>query len=336
MHHEAKFWRPLDNQQVRCLLCPHQCTIPSGRRGICGVRENKQGKLISLIYGSCSSIADDPIEKKPLYHFYPGSLVLSLGSVGCTMKCAHCQNASISTAQPYHFPFRELTPEQTVAIAQEHNCRGIAWTYNEPTIWHEYAYDTMKYAKRQGLATVYVTNGYINEDPLRELSPYLDAMNIDVKAFTESFYHKICTARLEPVLNTCELAKNLGIHVELTYLVIPGYNDTLDEINKFCRWVLEKLGRETPVHFTRFHPDHQMTNLPATPKETMITIYSHAQNQGLLYAYLGNIAHGSYENTRCPICHKTVIERHGFSIQLTGVNNKRCMYCGTILPIISD
>ncbi len=336
MNREARFWQPLDKSKVQCLLCPHRCKIDTGKRGICGVRENKEGKLFSLIYGSCSSIADDPIEKKPLYHFYPGSLVLSLGSVGCTMRCAHCQNYSISTAQPDAYVFQELSPEETVALAQEHGCRGIAWTYNEPTIWHEYAFDTMKRAHQQGLYTVYVTNGYINEEPLRELAPFLDAMNIDVKGFTDSFYENVCKAKLEPVLKTCELAKHLGIHIEITYLVIPGKNDTFEEIKQFCSWVVEQLGKETPVHFTRFHPDHHMTTVPPTPKETLLSIYSLAQAKGLLYPYLGNIAHGNYDNTICPICRRVVVERHGFSTYVTGVKDERCTYCGATLPIISD
>jgi pyruvate formate lyase activating enzyme len=336
MKKEARFWQPLENNKVQCLLCPHTCKINTNKRGICGVRENEDGKLVSLISGSCSSIADDPIEKKPLYHFYPGSLVLSLGSVGCTFRCAHCQNYSISTATPDEGYLQEVSPEDSVVLAKDHGCRGIAWTYNEPTIWHEYAFDTMQRAKKEGLYTVYVTNGYINEAPLKELSLYLDAMNIDVKAFTESFYKNICKARLEPVLRTCEQAKQLGIHLELTYLVIPGKNDTMDEIHRFCEWVVEKLGKDTPVHFSRFHPEYNLSDIPPTSKESLLQIFKIAQTTGLLYPYLGNIAHGDYDNTLCPVCKKVVIERHGFSAALKGLKEKNCRFCGTRLPIITD
>ncbi|MEW6070463.1 MAG: AmmeMemoRadiSam system radical SAM enzyme, partial [Candidatus Thermoplasmatota archaeon] len=210
---EALFWEKKSDNKVQCLLCPHKCSISEGKRGICGVRENKDGKLYSLIYGLASSVCPDPIEKKPLYHFYPATSVLSFGTVGCNFKCRHCQNWSISQATPesYGFGLEKITGEEILRLAKRYDCKGVAWTYNEPAIWYEFTYDCSKLAKQNGLYTVYVTNGYINEEPLRELSKYLDAMNIDTKAFKEDFYKDICSAKLEPVLRTCELAKELGI-----------------------------------------------------------------------------------------------------------------------------
>jgi pyruvate formate lyase activating enzyme len=247
-------------------------------------------------------VAADPIEKKPLYHFYPGTNAFSLGTVGCNLKCEHCQNYSISTASSEYFYIREIMPKQAVELAREQGCQGIAWTYNEPTIWHEYSFDSAKLAKKAGLYTVYVSNGYINEEPLKDIAPFLDAMNVDVKAFNEGFYKKICKARLEPVLQTCERAKELNIHLEVTYLVISGYNDSIDEVRRFCSWVVEKLGSSTPVHFSRFHPDYKMTNISMTPIETLLKTYDTAKETGILYPYLGNVPHGGYENTVCPSC----------------------------------
>ena len=336
MKKEAKFWKPLKDSLVQCLLCPHHCTIAPDKHGICGVRKNENGKMFSLIYGSVSSVADDPIEKKPLYHFYPGSLVLSFGSVGCTFRCDHCQNYSISMANPESFNFQEIPPESVVALAKSHGCRGVAWTYNEPTIWHEYTLDTAKLVKKAGLYTVYVTNGYIEEDPLKEIAQYLDAMNIDVKAFHEDFYKKICKARLAPVLQTCEQAKHLGIHLELTYLVIPGFNDAFDEITGFCQWVKEKLGADTPVHFSRFHPEYKMSNTPETPTSTLLGAYAKAKDAGLQYVYLGNIPHGNYDNTVCPSCGSLLVERLGFSAYLRGITKGKCSRCGAAIPLIMD
>jgi pyruvate formate lyase activating enzyme len=291
--------------------------------------------LYSLIYGSASSLAADPIEKKPLYHFYPGTYAFSMGTVGCNFKCSHCQNYSISTADPDSYYLREITPEDVVKIAKEYGCQGVSYTYNEPTIWHEFCLDSAKLVKKAGLYTCYVTNGYITEEPLRELSSCLDAMNIDVKAFTDDFYRKICKAHLEPVLKTCELAKDLNIHIELTYLVIPGYNDSLDEIKAFCKWVVEKLDNNIPVHFSRFHPDHNMIKVPITPMETLQKIYHTAKETGILYTYLGNVIHGNYENTSCPKCGNFCIKRIGYSIITDGFKDGKCTRCGYALPIIN-
>jgi len=237
MKKEASFWNKIKGKKIQCKLCPHNCIIPDGKVGICGVRKNENGILYSMIYGSASSLGSDPIEKKPLYHFYPGTYAFSMGTVGCNFKCIYCQNYSISTANSSFTYIREITPQQVVKSAREYGCQGVSYTYNEPTIWHEFTLESAKLVKKEGIYTCYVTNGFINEEPLKELSKYLDAMNIDVKSFSDDFYKKMCKAKLQPVLNTCEIAKELGIHIELTYLVIPTYNDSISEIENFCNWI---------------------------------------------------------------------------------------------------
>lgn len=336
MKKEASFWKKLENKKVQCNLCSHNCKISKDKTGICGVRKNEEGKLFTLIYGSCSSLAADPIEKKPLYHFYPGTNAFSMGTVGCNFKCDHCQNYSISTANPKLSYLKEITPEQVVELTKEYSCQGVSYTYNEPTIWHEFCFDSAKLVKKAGLYTCYVSNGYIGEDALKEISSYLDAMNIDVKAFNNDFYKKICKARLDPVLKTCELAKELGIHIELTYLVIPGYNDSIDEVKSFCKWIVETLNSYTPVHFSCFHPDHNMTDVPRTPMETLLKIYDVAKEVGILFPYIGNVIPGDYENTICPSCGVICIRRAGYSINFDGIIEDKCIKCGSTLHIIPN
>jgi pyruvate formate lyase activating enzyme len=336
MEKTAAFSTALQDTKVQCMLCAHHCSIGEGKTGICGVRKNKNGHLVSLIYGTCSSITPDPIEKKPLYHFHPGTRVFSLGTIGCNFRCSHCQNYSISTADMSYPYLKEVSPEEAVELAEHQGCQGMAWTYNEPTIWHEFSFDCAKLAKQHDLYTVYVTNGYIEENPLRELSPVLDAMNVDVKAFNEKFYKNVCKAQLQPVLRTCEQAKNLGIHLELTYLVIPGLNDTEKELQGFCQWVLDKLGADTPVHFSRFHPDYQMMDVPMTPTSTLLSIYELAKKCGLRYPYLGNMPQGDYEHTRCPSCGNLCIYRQGFAVTVMGIHQGTCSKCGKPLPVVTD
>lgn len=334
MKREASFWIKLKNGQIQCFLCSHKCKIDFDKYGVCGVRKNINGKLFSLIYGKSSSLASDPIEKKPLYHFHPGSRAFSLGTIGCNFKCSHCQNYSISTADLSYQYLRDITPEESVNQAIENDCKVIAWTYNEPTIWYEFTYDSAKIAKKEGLFTVYVTNGYIGGEALNEISPYLDAMNIDVKAFNDDFYRKICKARLKPVLDTCERAKRLGIHIEITYLVIPGKNDNELEIRNFCKWIVDKLGNDTPVHFSRFHPDYMMKDSSVTPQQTLFLIYDIAKESGLQYPYLGNISSGKHEQTLCPNCGNILIERNGFNVNLKGLDGVKCAKCNANIPVI--
>jgi len=330
----AKFWEKKDSV-VRCRLCPHNCIIREGKRGVCKVRENRNGKLYTLVYASCSSANVDPIEKKPLFHFYPGSLVYSLSTVGCNLKCLHCQNYAISQITPEEAFLIELPPEKAVGEALK-TSDGIAFTYNEPTIWWEYAYDTSKLAKKHGLYTVFVTNGYINEEPLKEIAPYLDAANVDIKSMDDEFYRRITRARLQPVLQAAKLYKELGIHLEMTYLIIPTKNDAEWQIKKFIEWVLNEFGDEQVVHFTAFYPTYKMMHIPPTPLKTLVKAYEMAKQHGLKYVYLGNVPHGEYENTYCPKCGNLLIERHGFHARIVGLKNGKCSKCGAKIPVIMD
>lgn len=332
--HEARFWKPGADGAVDCGLCPHHCHIADGRRGICGVRENDAGRLYSLIYGRVSSMHVDPMEKKPLFHYRPGEAVLSMGSVGCNFRCLHCQNFTISQAAPSDGYLESFTPNDIARLAKENGCRTVAFTYNEPTIWHEFTFDTARDLKGQGIASVYVSNGFIEEAPLREIAPYLDAMNIDVKGFTDQFYKKVCKAPLQPVLRATKLAVELGVHMELTYLIIPGKNDDPGEMRAFCQWVAKELRPEVPVHFTRFHPDYMMTDVPPTPVRTMELAQRIGKEEGLEFIYLGNLGTAEGESTRCPKCSTLLVRRYGYSVDRSALTGPSCPKCGTALNMV--
>ena len=320
------------NAKVRCNVCAHQCLIPEDGFGICRTRQNRAGKLYTLIYAEASSFNADPVEKKPLYHFYPGSYVFSLGTISCNFHCKHCQNWSISTARPGDIQTFTISPEEAVRRAKQAHCNGIAWTYNEPTIWFEYTYDCAKLAKAEGLYTVYVTNGYISEEALNEIAPFLDAVNVDVKAFSDSFYKRVCGARLEPVLETCKRVLDKQIHLELTYLIIPGYNDTREEIRQFADWVA-RLSTAIPLHFSRFYPAHLMLDVPPTRTETLEMAHELAKDAGIEYVYLGNIPGHQYENTYCPGCGELLILRMDYRVKRR-IRSPRCPACGRDINII--
>ncbi|WP_455393175.1 AmmeMemoRadiSam system radical SAM enzyme [[Eubacterium] cellulosolvens] len=325
---EAMFWEPKPNKAVKCKLCAHNCKINEGKAGICQVRENKGGKLYTRVYGLVSPGVVDPIEKKPLYNFHPGSRVYSFGTVSCNFKCDNCQNWHISQVNAKEIKVEPVTPETAVGLAKQYNCKGIAWTYNEPTIWFEYTYDGSKFAKKNGLYSVYVTNGFINPEPLKKISPYLDALNIDVKSFNEDFYRKICKGKLTPVMKTAELAVKLKKHVEITNLVIPTLNDDPDELRGLVTWVHDKLGPDVPMHFSRFHPDNRLKNIPITPEKTLVKAYEIAKDVGLNYVYLGNIYHPRYGNTYCPKCNHLVIRRGSiFGTKDIDLINGKCGKC---------
>ncbi len=329
---EAMFYKRL-NGKVECLLCPRHCIIPEGKVGFCRNRKNINGKLYAIGYGKVCSLAIDPIEKKPLYHFYPGSKVLSLAIAGCNFRCLHCQNWEVSQASPLEVPYRELSPEEVVYIAKNYNSPGVCYTYTEPTVYYEFMYDTAKIARENGLFNVMVTNGYIEENPLKSLP--MDAMNIDIKG-NEEFYKKICGAELEPVLRTCKLAKKLGIWVEITNLIVPGYNDNLEDILFIIEFVRDELGKETPLHFTRFHPDYKLLDVPPTPVEILEKARDLALQMGLKYVYIGNVPGHEGENTYCPKCGALLIKRDIFSIDIVNLDlkNKICLVCGEKIDII--
>ena len=315
-----------------CKLCPKLCTIREDRTGFCRARKNIGGTLYTLNYGECSSHALDPIEKKPLYHFYPGTKVLSLGTFGCNLRCGFCQNWSIAHGDPHTV---KVTPEQVVSLARqqaaEGDCIGLAYTYSEPLMWYEFVLDTAKLVHAAGLKNVLVTNGYIMETPLKELLPYIDAMNIDVKGFTEDYYHKTCVGDLSPVLRTVEAAVSQNCHVELTTLLITGLNDTQEEINNLVDWVAG-LDKNIPLHFSRYFPNYRM-ELPATSLDTLKMACDTAK-QKLAYVYAGNAPELGLSNTSCPKCGKILINRSGYSIKIEGLKDGSCRQCGEKTSVI--
>ncbi|WMW24736.1 AmmeMemoRadiSam system radical SAM enzyme [Methanolobus sediminis] len=334
---EAMLYEKLDDGKVRCKLCAHRCRISPGKRGFCAVRENRDGTLYTLNYNVVSSEALDPIEKKPLYHFYPGTMVYSLGTIGCNFRCKHCQNWTISQISIDEANAIEISPETAVRRAVASGARSIAWTYNEPTIWFEYTYDCAKLAKEEGLGTVYVTNGYITPEALETIAPYLDAFRVDIKAFTEDFYRDIASAKLAPVLESAKLARELGMHVEVVNLIIPTLNDSESEIREMSKWIYENLGGDTPVHFTRFHPYYKLQNIHSTPLEALEMAYSIAREEGIKYVYVGNVSGNEHEHTFCPECGELLIKRGMFGVESYGLTDRRtCPRCGSPISVVSD
>jgi pyruvate formate lyase activating enzyme len=330
---EALYWTPGESERVTCGLCGHGCVIPDGGHGLCRVRENRGGKLWATTYGRYSSVSPDPIEKKPLYHFMPGTRSLSFGSVGCNLRCQFCQNYEISNEWSLALT-REVKAETIPGMARKQGCDSVSWTYNEPTMWYEFTLDASRLLRKAGIPTVYVTNGYIAEAPLRELSGCLDAMNIDVKAFTEEFYTTLTNGSLRKVMETCALAKELGIWIELTNLIIPTRNDDLGDIRRFARWVADGLGPEVPVHFSRFHPDYKMLDLRPTPVETLLKAHAIAREEGLRYVYVGNVPHAEQENTHCHECGHTLIARMGYSVSNNLKKGDACPKCGARAAVV--
>lgn len=331
---EARQYIRKENKTVQCSLCSHRCTIAEGKHGICGVRQNEGGTLYATSYGLVSAEAVDPIEKKPLFHFLPGTLSYSLGGIGCNFRCEHCQNWQISQVDRTSARLVSISPKEGVARALASGSASISWTYNEPTIWHEYTLDMGTLARSQSLGTCYVTNGYITEEALRELAQMLLAFRVDLKAFTDDFYRKVCGARLQPVLDAAVLARELGMHIETVTLVIPGLNDTMEEQESLIRWVIENLGPGTPMHFSAFHPDYRMTDRGGTPAALLEKICTRAKELGLLFPYVGNVGHTRFENTYCPACGALLIERRGYSSRIMGLDDRQCTNCGETIGIV--
>lgn len=334
---EALLYEKLEKNKVRCNLCYKRCILKEGQIGLCGVRKNEGGKLYTLIYGVVSSIALDPIEKKPLFHFHPKSLALSLGTWGCNFRCVHCQNWEISyeklTDETLSMS-KFISPEELIRIARRYNAHGIAFTYNEPTIWFEYTLDGSKLAKKNGLYAVYVTNGSITSEGLQLISQYLDAMSIDIKSFWESSFKKITgTKGINKVLERAIEAKEMGIHVEIVTNVIPGINDSTKEMEELALWIRDNLGKKTPWHITRFYPYLKLSHLPPTPVKTLEKIREIGEKVGLQFVYIGNVFGHPYENTYCPKCKSLVIRRLGYEISEYHVKNGKCEFCGENLNI---
>lgn len=330
---EAWLYERLDGGRVRCHLCAHRCRIAEGEVGICGVRQNREGVLYSLVYAQPISQAVDPIEKKPLFHFYPGTTSYSVATVGCNFRCRFCQNADISQMprDQGRIVGRHVPPKDIVEDALATGCRSVSYTYTEPTVFFEYTRDIAVLARRAGLANNYVTNGYMTAEMLEAFYPYLDAANVDLKAFRDEFYRQQCGARLQPVLDTLRLMKQHGIWVEVTTLVIPGLNDDPGELRELAGFIAQELGVDTPWHVSRFHPMYRMLDRGSTPVQTLERAWAIGKEVGLRYVYIGNVLGAREESTFCWNCGKRVIGRFGFSVRERHVRDGKCEFCGAAI-----
>ena len=330
--HEARWWEPEDKGKVHCYLCPRHCHIGEGQSGFCFIRANQGGKLYSLGYAHPAALQIDPIEKKPLNHFLPGTRVFSMGTAGCNMGCFFCQNWDISKSRADQVRSSHVPPEDVVALAIENGCPSIAFTYNEPTIWGEYVIDICRAAKEYGLKTVMVSNGYITREAFHDVYDHIDAANIDLKAFTENFYGRITLTHLQPVLDTLQWLKNeTNVWFEITNLMIPGLNDAPSETHGLVDWVLEHLGPDVPLHFTAFHPDFKLRDRAGTPPETLHAARAIALEAGLHYVYEGNI-YSDGGNTSCPTCNTLLIRRSWHDVRKNNLKNGCCPNCGLAIP----
>ncbi len=330
---EAMFYKNLEKMKVQCNLCPNNCIILHGKRGICNVRENKAGVLYTTVYGLPCTAGTDPIEKKPLFHFLPGTNTFSIATQGCNLHCMWCQNWKISQRGPEEVDCFEMSPEQIIKAAKKAKCKSISYTYVEPSIFYEYMLDTAKLAKAAGLKNIMITNGYINKEPAKELFKYIDACNIDLKGFTEEIYKKYCSGKLKPVLETMILAKKMKVWLELTTLILPKINDSDDDIRDECKWIKKELGANTPIHFSRFFPYYKMTHLPPTEPETLKRAYEIAKETGLKYVYVGNIQLEGTEDTFCSKCNTKLIDRNEFfTVSSNKIKAGKCPKCKTVIP----
>ena len=332
---EGILYDKLSGSRVRCHVCLWRCLIGPGKLGVCRMRQNKDGALYTLNYARVSSAAVDPIEKKPLFHFYPGSLVFSLGSWGCNFHCVHCQNWEISCTElpEGEQAVQEMSPEQAIALTKQQRCQGIAWTYNEPTIWIEYTLDSAKLAKAENLYTVYVTNGYITPEALDTMGPYLDAFRVDVKGFSDKLYRDLAkVTRWRGILEAVERAqKKWNMHVEVVTNIIPTMNDDQEQLEGIANWIRNSLGELTPWHVTAFHPQYQLMHLPSTPVPALERAYDIGKKAGLRFVYLGNVPGHDSENTACYSCGRRVVQRLGYQTKVTGLSGSKCSFCGADL-----
>ncbi len=329
---QAMFQETKEAKKVQCSLCSHRCLISPGKRGICAVRENRDGILYTLVYDKVIALHIDPVEKKPLFHFLPGSLSYSIATPGCNFRCQHCQNADISQLPRDHGGMIQgegVSPSVIVDAALKNSCGSISYTYTEPTIYFELAYDTARLAAEAGLKNVFVSNGYITAEALREIKPYLHAANIDLKGYNDDFYKKVCGARLQPVLDSIRLYRELGIWIEITTLVIPGHNDSDEELKGIAQFI-KSVGEDIPWHVSRFHPTYKLIDQPVTPLETLKRARKIGFDAGLRYVYEGNIP-GEGEDTMCWSCRKTLVKRVGFSVRENRVKGGRCSFCGAMI-----
>ncbi len=336
---EVYLYKKLDNKKAQCCTCAHNCIVVQGQRGICGVRENQNGELFALNYGKAVAVNIDPIEKKPFFHFLPGSYSLSIATVGCNFRCANCQNWDISQGfkDKKEIPGEDISPEGIIKLAKKNKTPSISYTYTEPTIFLEYALDTMKLAKKAGLKNTFVSNGFMSEESAKAVIPYLDADNIDIKSFSDEFYKKNCGGRLQPVLDTAKLMKKSGVWVEITTLVIPTLSDSEEMFRDIAKFIHDELGPETPWHISQFSGaiSWKLQDLPETPVETLKMGYEIGKKAGLKYVYTGNVPGLPSEDTFCPKCNALVINRFGYSVKRHDKQGK-CPKCGEKLDLITQ
>jgi len=329
---ETRFWTRLEDGRVRCDLCPRLCRLREGQRGLCFVRANLEGQIVLTTYGRSSGFCVDPIEKKPLNHFLPSTSVLSFGTAGCNLTCSFCQNWHISKSREMHTLAEAASPEAIARAATDLGCRSVAFTYNDPVVFHEYAIDVAAACRDSGVRTVAVTAGYVCEAPRAEFYRWMDAANVDLKGFTDSFYRKLAAGRLDPVLDTLRYIRHeTDTWLEITTLLIPGENDSETEIHALTRWVLDELGPDVPLHFTAFHPDWRMRHIPATPPATLHRARDIARKNGIRFAYTGNVLDPEGQTTYCPACDAVLIGRNGYTLVSWGLSEgARCATCGTV------
>jgi pyruvate formate lyase activating enzyme len=317
---------------VRCTLCPHRCILADGERGTCRVRENRAGRLYSMVYGNPCAINIDPIEKKPFYHFLPTAAAFSIATAGCNLRCLYCQNWTISQVPPEETETADLPPEGVVAAALKSKLPVIAYTYTEPTIYFEYMVAMARLAREAGLRNVVISAGFINPEPLRELCAAVDAIKIDLKGYDEEFYRKVCSAELKPVLEAIQTIYQAGVHLEIVNLVVPSLNDRLDQLRALSRWMAREISPDVPLHFSRFQPQYKLTNLPPTPIETLEKARETALEEGMRFVYVGNVPGHPGDNTYCPRCSKPIIARKGFAVTEYHLRGNSCAYCGAAIP----
>jgi pyruvate formate lyase activating enzyme len=330
--HEASFYKQLQNNEIMCELCPFGCTVKDGERGRCRVRENRGGRYYTLVYGKPVALNNDPVEKKPFFHVYPGSKVFSIATVGCNIRCKFCQNWEISQANPGDIRVRYIPPAVIAATAKRVGAKAVAYTYSEPTIFYEYMTDCAKAARDMGLGNIMISNGFMQPEPLKQLVPLMTAIKIDLKAFNQKFYGKVCGGLLTPVLDTLKRLSGHGVWFEIVVLLIPTLNDNMDDIRRMSEWIVKEIGPNVPLHFTRFHPCYKIRNLPRTPPKTLHRARSIAMASGCNFVYTGNMPGGEGESTYCPKCKTNVLRRYGHMVISNELAKGKCHKCGGAVP----
>jgi len=333
---EAMFYEKLAEDEIRCKLCPKECVIGDRERGWCGVRENRQGTYYTLVYGNPCAARPDPIEKKPFFHFLPGTWAFSFSTAGCNLNCKFCQNWEISQSRPEETDNVRMPPADVVAHAIETNCRSIAYTYAEPTVFYEYMLDTAKLGRKAGIKSAVVSAGLINPDPLKLLCEHVDAVKIDLKSMRNKFYNEVCSGELQPVLDSLKILRDSGVWYEIVYLIITSLNDSDEELKDTARWIHDNLGPDVPLHFSRFYPKYQLRNLRPTDPERLTAARNIAMDTGLKYVYIGNVPGDPSESTYCPKCGKMLINRVGYKIRQNNLVNGKCKWCDEKIPGVWD